>query len=469
MEIPSSRVARSSKSPFQTFLVMESSLNEIANSRFNFDAMNLDPDPFPEMARMKRNLDCGIGSMFASDISVHCAANALQYHTGDSAPSTGVITPGSLFPTELNEVSLPKVQSSEPIWTPIIPQGPTRLALSALPLGWRPCSPPLLPVVESQLDHSRWIPCSPPHTPKLAQAFPSERLKQFQYPDPETLSASKPVPYLSLPPRSVPAQCNVSPIRSKRRPIKSPTHITSARTLGLKRRRSIHLEDLYTSDQESDSYDSDSNLSSAPLSPCVSSAHILTPYGVKMGPKHKLEQTKERQRKNERRRAYYQRIKQNPSWKAKQNALERSKYHKRQTRLGLHPEVAQTRCLRKAVPEKAKIVLETVTPIPKKPKSKWKGWVVLSDEEEELSEQVVGTTMPDPKKTKLTKEIENTKEFVRPQAQAVGSDGDDHADEGDGEEYRIIPMDQSRRRGSCMETRHRRSRRAKQSISYAEK
>lgn len=442
---------------------MESSLSAITNFRFNFDAMNLDPNPFSDVTKMDRNLDCGIGSMFASDTSVHCAASALQYHTGDSAPSTGVITPRSVFPPELNQISFPKLQSSEPIWTPIIAQGPTRQALPALPLGWRPCSPPLLPVVESQIDHSRWIPCSPPHTPKLGP------LGQFQYPDPEVHSASKPVPYLSLPPRSVPAQCNVSPIRSKRRPIKSPQHITLARTSGLKRRRSIHLEDLCTSDQESDSYDSGSDLSSAPPSPPISSAHILTSYGVKMGPKHKLEQTKERQRKNERRRAYYQRIKQSPSWKAKQNALERSKYHKRQTRLGLHPEVAQTRCLTKAVPEKAKIVLEKVTPISKKPKSKWKGWVVLSDEEEELSVQLVGTTMPDTKKTKLTKEIENTKELVRPQAQVEGSDGDDHTDEDDGEEYRIIPMDPSRHRGSCMETRRRRSRRAKQPISYAER
>ncbi len=448
---------------------MESSLNEITNFRFNFDAMNLDPNPVSDVTKMERNLDFSIGSMFALDTSVHYAANALRYPTGDNAPSSGVIGPGSVFPPDLNQVSLPKLQSSEPIWTPIIPQGPTQQALSALPVGWRPCSPPLLPVVESQLDHSRWIPCSPPHIPKLAQVFPPGRLKQFQYPDPEIHSASKPVPYLSLPPRSIPAQCNVSPLRSKRRPIKSPPHITLAQTSFLKRRRSIHLEDLYTSDQESDSYDSDSDLSSAPPSPSISSTHILTSYGVKMGPKHKLEQTKERQRKNERRRAYYQRIKQNPSWKAKQNALERRKYHKRQTRLGLHPEVAQTRCLTKAVPEKAKIILEKVTPISKKPKSKWKGWVVLSDEEEELSEQAVGSTMPDAKKTKLTKEIENTKEFVRPQAQAEGSDGDDHTDENDGEEYRIIPMAQSRRRGSCMETRRRRSRRAKQPISYAER
>lgn len=434
---------------------MESTLKDIADFQFDFDAMNLDLNAFPDLPQLDCNFEFPTDSMFELDTSSDGAIDALPSYHGHGTLSAGSTTPESMSST----------QPSEPIWTPMVPQLPTQRALPAFASSWKPCSPPLLPVAQFQYEHSKWRPCSPPHTAKPMHAFPSAPLKQFQYPDPQIQSISQPVPYLSLPPRSVPDQGSVSPKRSTPRPTESPTDMITTPIPGLKRRRSIHLEDLYTSDQESALYDSDSSLSSAPPSPSVSSPQHLTRYGVKKGPKHKLEQTKRRQVLNERRRAYYQRVKQDPAWKDRQNALERSYYHKRQAaKHGVRTGAVQAKGSKKVGPGMAETTPEKSTTTSKKLKPKWKGWVVLSDDEEEPSEQSV----PNAKKRKLAKEIENTKEFIQSRGQVEESDGDGTADEDDGEEYRITSISQSRRSAASREDGGRRSRRAKQPISYAD-
>lgn len=407
---------------------MESLLNEIDDFQFDFDAMNLDPNAFPDPTQPDSNFEAFFNAVFELDTSFN----------GDGTVSAGFTTPESCTSPEADHLFV-GMEPLEPEWTPIIPQVPTQPIHPVLPLLWRPCSPP-------------------------SDRAPPMPLNQFQYPDPQIHSVSQPVPYFSLPPRSVPDQGSVSPLRSTRRPTKSPTNMTSAPARGIKRRRSIHLEDLYTSDQESTYYDSDSSLSSAPPSPSVSSPPCLTRHGAKMGRKHTLEQTKERQERNERRRAYYHHHKQNPTWKARVNALERTRYYKRRAgTLDLHADVAPAKTLGKAVPQTANLTSDESTATSEKPKPKWKGWVVLSDEEEEPSEQIDRTSQPNAKKRKLTKGIKNTKEFVQSREQAEDSDGED-----DGEEYRMISMDQSHRRAADRDTWVRRSRRAKQPVSYAE-
>lgn len=407
---------------------MESVLNEIADSQFDFDAMNLDPNAFPDLARSDCNFGIPIDSMFELNASSDGEANAFSY-IGDGTFAPGSTTPESIYLLpEADQLFIPDMQPSESIWTPLTPQIPTQQALPANSSLWKPCSPPLLPVAQFQYDHSRGRPCSPP-TAKLMHASPPVPLEQFQYPDPQMHSIAQPVPYLSLPPRCVPYQGSISSKKSTGRSAQSPTHMTSAAIPGSKRRRSIHLEDLYTSDQESASYDSDSRLSSAPPSPSKSSPPHLTRYGLKMGPKYKLEQTKERQVVNERRRAYYQRVKHDPAWKARQNALERSYYHKRQAaKLGARAGASQAKSSKKVAPDMAKTTPEKSTATSKKPKPKWKGWVVLSDDEEEPSEQVVRTSAPNAKKRKLTREAQNRHEFMKSREQAEVSDGADEED-----------------------------------------
>ena len=374
---------------------MESLLNEINDFQFDFDAMNLDLNAFPDPTQPDSNFEAFFNAVFELDTSFD----------GDGTVSAGFTTPESCSSPEADHLFVPDMQPLEPEWTPLIAQFPTQPIHPVLPLLWRPCSPP-------------------------SDRAPPMPLKQFKYPDPQIHSVSQPSPYFSLPPRSAPDQGSVSPLRSTGRPTKSLKNMTSAPVPGSKRRRSIHLEDLYTSDQESTSYDSDSSLSSAPPSPSVSSPPCLTRHGAKMGRKHTLEQTKERQERNERRRAYYHRHRHNPTWKARVNALERTRYYKRRAGIfDLHAEVALVETLEKAVPQTANFTSDRSTATSKQPKPKWKGWVVLSDHEEEPSEQNDLTSLPNAKKRKLTKHIKNTNESVQSRRQVEESDGEDLFDD----------------------------------------
>jgi len=98
----------------------------------------------------------------------------------------------------------------------------------------------------------------------------------------------------------------------------------------------------------------------------------------------------------------------------------------------------------KVIPETASTTPKTAKAT-KKSKPRWKGWMELSVEEN-LSEQDNETSIPEAKKGRLTKEIEDTKDFGRARAQGEVMDSDD-----DGRE-----------------TPFRRSRRAKQLVSYAD-
>lgn len=415
---------------------MAFNLDQVADFQFHFDARELWPNTFPDLTLPDSSSADTVESEY------------------EAAAST------SLF--------MPQMQSSEPIWTPITLQTPPSVTPQ-----WIPHSSPMPAFAQSQLEPSIWVPCSPPSSPmRSLMIHPIALAKQFEYPDPQITSALPPAPYKSLPPRSVPVARIASPAISTEGQIASFPAMSSAPISGLKRKRSIQLENLYTSDQESCSYGSDtSNLSTAPCSPSTPDFRPVSSSIVKKGPKHRLEQTKERQAVNERRRAYYhrakrdpirkqameerqqaylERCKQNPTWRAKDAARKRQP---------AQPEPQ--------IEKPLECISKKATPVKAKPR--WKGWVELSsDSEEESLSRDDDVSVPTSKKRSLEKEIQNAKDFSKARSQGGTHECDIDLDEDSDADYSIIRMSQSRRGARGGDAWARRSGRFKKPVSYAE-